>query len=145
MSEAKIIEIYNQGISQVISVIKELSNEIKTLNSQVDTLSKENKALSERVKSLESQVNKNSNNSSKPPSSDGFKKKTKSLRTKSGKRPGGQEGHEGKTLCLSETPDEIKIHSVDQCGECGASLIEVPHERYIVRQVIDIPVVLEYK
>ena len=79
MSEGKIIEIYNQGISQVIGVIKELSNEIKTLNSQVETLSKENKTLNERVKSLENLVN---NNSSKPPSSDGFKNKTKSLRVK---------------------------------------------------------------
>ncbi|MBC2581853.1 IS66 family transposase [Clostridium sp. DJ247] len=138
MSEGKIIEIYNQGISQVISVIKELSNEIKTLNSQVETLSKDNKALNERVKSLESQVNKNSNNRSKPPSSDGFKK-TKSLRTKSGKKPGGQEGHEGTTLCLNDTPDEIEIHSVEQCIECGASLKDVSTERYIVRQIIDIP------
>ncbi|WP_354090555.1 DUF6444 domain-containing protein [Clostridium gasigenes] len=60
---------------------------MKTLNAQVETLSKNNRDLSERVKSLESQKNKNSNNSSKPPSSDGFKKKTKSLRTKSGKSP----------------------------------------------------------
>jgi len=52
MSEGKIIGIYNQSISQVIGIIKELSNEIKTLNSQVETLSKENKALNERVKSL---------------------------------------------------------------------------------------------
>lgn len=139
MSEGKIIEIYNQGISQVISIIKKLSNEIKTLNSQVETLSKDNKTLNERVKSLESQVNKNSSNSSKPPSSDGFKKKTKSLRTKSGKKPGGQEGHEGTTLCLNDTPDEIQIHSVEQCTECGASIKDVSHERYIVRQIIDIP------
>jgi len=139
VSEGKIIEIYNQGISQVISVIKELSNEIKTLNSQVENLSKDNKALNERVKSLESQVNKNSNNSSKPPSSDGFKKKTKSLRIKSGKKPGGQEGHEGTTLCLNDTPDEVEIHNVEQCTECGAPLKDVVPERYIVRQIIDIP------
>lgn len=139
MSEGQIIEIYNQGISQVIGVIKELSNQIKELQSQVDTLSKENKAVTERVKSLESQVNKNSGNSSKPPSSDGFKKKTKSLRTKSGKKPGGQEGHEGTTLCLHDIPDEIEIHNVEQCTECGASLKDIPPERYIVRQIIDIP------
>lgn len=139
MSEGQIIDIYNQGVSEVISLIKELSNQIKSLDSQIETLSKGNKALTERVKSLESQVNKNSNNSSKPPSSDGFKKKTKSLRTKSGKKPGGQEGHEGKTLCLHDNPDEIEIHNVEQCTECGASIKDVPPERYIVRQIIDIP------
>jgi transposase len=64
VSEGQIMKIYNQGIPQVIGVIKELSNEIKALNSQVETLSKDSKALNERVKSLESQVNKNSNNSS---------------------------------------------------------------------------------
>jgi transposase len=139
MSESKIIEIYNQGISQVIDVIKELSNEIKSLNSQVEKLSKENKALNNRVNSLEGQINKNSNNSSKPPSSDGFKKKTKSLRTKSGKKPGGQEGHEGVTLCLSDNPDETKIHKVETCCQCRASLVDVAPERYIRRQIIDVP------
>jgi transposase len=109
------------------------------LKSQVETLSKENKALTERVRSLESQVNKNSGNSSKPPSSDGFKKKTKSLRTKSGKKPGGQEGPEGTTFCLNDTPDEIEIHRVEQCTECAASLKDISPERYIVRQIIDIP------
>ena len=139
MSEGKIIEIYNKGLTQVMSVIKELTNEIKGLNSQVETLSKDNKALSARVKSLESQVNKNSNNSSKPPSSDGFKKKTKSLRTKSGKSPGGQKGHEGNTLELSDNPDEIVIHTVDKCDSCGESLQDVFPERHIIRQVVDIP------
>ncbi len=70
VSEIQIVEIYNQGISQVIIAIKELSNEINTLNSQVEALSKDNKSINECIKSLESQVNKNSNNSSKPPSSD---------------------------------------------------------------------------
>ncbi|WP_341274316.1 IS66 family transposase [Clostridium beijerinckii] len=81
----------------------------------------------------------NSNNSSKPPSTDGFKKKTKSLRTKSDKKPGGQEGHEGSTLELSDNPDEIEIHGVDKCDICGESLQDVTPERYIIRQIVDIP------
>lgn len=139
MSEGKIIEIYNKGLSEVIDVIKNLSNQIKEQSASINQLSKENKSLNERVKSLESQVNKNSNNSSKPPSSDGFKKKTKSLRVKTDKNPGGQEGHEGKTLELSDNPDEIIIHGVDTCDICGTSLQDVKSERNIIRQVVDIP------
>lgn len=139
MSEGKIIEIYNQGISQVIDAIQKLTAEIRTQKAEIEALSKENKLLNKRVKSLESQVNKNSNNSSKPPSTDGFKKKTKSLRTKSGKNPGGQEGHEGTTLELNDNPDEIKIHGVDKCDICGESLQDVTPERHIIRQVVDIP------
>ncbi|EOR25832.1 transposase [Clostridium sartagoforme AAU1] len=85
VSEDKIFEIYNQDLTQVM---REVTNETKSLNSQVETLSKENKSLSDRVKSLENQANKNSNNSSKPLSSDGLKKKPKSLKTKSDKRSG---------------------------------------------------------
>jgi transposase len=139
VSEGKIIEIYNQGISQVIDAIQKLTVEIRTQKAQTEALSKENKLLTDRIKSLESQINKNSNNSSKPPSTDGFKKKTKSLRTKSGKKPGGQEGHDGKTLELTENPDEIIIHTVDKCDICGESLQDVAPDSIIVRQVIDIP------
>jgi len=139
VSEGKIIEIYNQGISQVIDAIQKLTVEIRTQKSEIEALSKENKLLTERVKSLESQINKNSNNSSKPPSTDGFKKKTKSLRTKSAKKPGGQKGHEGITLELSDNPDEIIIHKVNECDICGASLLDETQENYIIRQVVDIP------
>lgn len=70
MREGKIIEIYNKGICEVIDVIKTLSNQIKEQNPQIES-------LTFRVKSLESQVKKNSNNNSKPPSSNGFKRKLK--------------------------------------------------------------------
>ncbi|MDF1534054.1 MAG: DUF6444 domain-containing protein, partial [Methanosarcinaceae archaeon] len=69
--------------------------------------------LEERVKSLEEQLNKNSRNSSKPPSTDAYatKKPTpKSRRTKNGKKVGGQKGHQGTTLKMVDNPDEIVIH-----------------------------------
>lgn len=95
--------------------------------------------LNERVHTLESQINKNSRNSSKPPSSDGYKKpKPKSLRPNTGKPQGGQEGHQGKTLNQVEEPDEIKMHRVDCCHQCGVSLEDSP-ARYEKRQVFDIP------
>ena len=52
--------------------------------------------LTARIVELESRLNTNSTNSSKPPSSDGLAKPAvKSLREKSGRKPGGQPGHKG--------------------------------------------------
>ena len=69
--------------------------------------------LTQRVSILEKQISKNSRNSSKPPSTDGFKKpkgkkKTKSLRKKTGKKPGAQKGHKGHHLEKSENPQKHK-------------------------------------
>ena len=66
------------------------------------------KELTERLIVLESRLNQNSRNSSKPPSTDFFvkaKPNPKSRRKKSGKKPGGQEGHPGSTLDMVNDPD----------------------------------------
>ena len=82
--------------------------------------------LQERVKSLEGQQAKDSHNSSLPPSSDHFVRPPKSLRKKSGKKPGGQKGHRGHHLRQVEIPDQVLIHPVERCEYCQHDLRERP-------------------
>src|SRR6266852_4401231 len=105
--------------------------------------------LSERITVLEAQLAKDSHNSHLPPSSDRFHRQPKSLRKKSGKQPGGQVGHAGNTLKVSETPDLVIVHPVDCCQHCQRDLREVESLHVERRQVIDLPpkrvVVIEHQ
>lgn len=102
--------------------------------------------LEARFKILESKLAKNSSNSSKPPSSDknnpGNKKeklkKTTSTREKSGKKPGGQEGHKGSHLKMSSSPDETIRLEVDSCAHCNNTLANVKSTTE-ARQEFEIP------
>lgn len=67
-----------------------------------------------RLEALESQVNKNSNNSGKPPSSDGLTKKIGSLRESSGKLPGGQVARKGTTLKQALQPTSHTDHPLPE-------------------------------
>lgn len=122
-SEEEIGDAYDQGKEAVIVLFYE-------------TLGK----LAERIQDLEDQLAKNSGNSSKPPSSDGLKKpRTRSLRKHSGKKSGGQPGHEGHTLQMRDNPDEVHRHQVYHCQHCDCDLANtepIEHER---RQVFDLP------
>lgn len=95
--------------------------------------------LEARVEALEDQLSKDSHNSSKPPSSDSFGRKTKSLRQKSAKATGGQKGHRGHRLELVAEPDEVVVHAVACCAECGAELAEEAALEVVRRQVFDLP------
>src|SRR6476659_8966043 len=79
-------------------------------------------ALGTLVHELQARLAKDSHNSGKPPSSDGLGRKTRSLRKKSGKKPGGQLGHRGETLRLVATPDKVVEHRPVVCAQCQSPL-----------------------
>src|SRR5437016_13645130 len=84
-------------------------------------------ALQSQVADLAAQVKANSRNSSKPPSSDGLAKPSpKSLRGKSGRRPGRPKGQPGATMELTDQPDKTVKHRPAKCGCCGKSLKNAP-------------------
>jgi transposase len=98
--------------------------------------------LAARVEQLEDQLKKNSGNSSKPPSTDkgsSSRPKQRSLRGKSGKKPGGQKGHRGTTLQRVDDPDETIVHSLEFCPITGRKLSEADVVDEIRCQVFDIP------
>lgn len=95
--------------------------------------------LQVRVHELEARLSKDSSNSSKPPSSDGLKRKPKSLRKPSSKKPGGQQGRAGKWLAQISNPDVIVTHTPSSCAGCGSDLSSVNGITTEQRQVFDIP------
>jgi transposase len=96
--------------------------------------------LEARIMELEKRLNKNSSNSSKPPSSDGLKRKPKSLRPKNtGRKPSGQPGHPGQTLRQSEAPDIVVEIPLVICPHCSGDLKEEPVASVEKRQVFDLP------
>jgi len=94
--------------------------------------------LEERVSQLEEQLKQDSHNSHKPPSSDGFKRVTKSTRGPSKRSSGAQDGHKGTTLEMVATPHRSLRHSLPACKACGRSLRTVKPSALDRRQVFDI-------
>ncbi len=103
-------------------------------------------ALLERVQELEARLanaSKDSHTSHKPPSSDPLgRKRPRSQRRKSGKKPGGQLGHHGETLRLVAVPDELVTYQQAVCMECQTPLeADAPVVVRERRQVYDLPAV----
>jgi len=112
-------------------------------------------ALLDRIEALEAkvaQLERNSRTSSKPPSSDSGNftnpPKPKSLRGKSGRKPGGQKGRRGETLERVADPDHIIAHRLganDHCPKCGVAMDEANEvlaaEQCECRQVFELPAI----
>jgi len=126
LQEQEIRAIYRQGEDAVVALVQSLVAQIEALRAEVQV--------------LRDQVNKNSRNSSKPPSSDGFQKpRTSSLRKAGEKKNGGQKGHQGHTLTAVENPAHTVLHPVETCAHCATHLKDVAAFEVEKRQVFDIP------
>jgi len=133
MTREEALAIYHAGPEAVVRVLLEMDARIHALEQRLE-------ASEQRVKKLEDQLAKNSRNSSKPPSTDGFTKpEPKSQRKNSGRASGGQPGHRGHTLQMVEKPDHIQRHPVERCTHCGSGLADQPPESIERRQVHDLP------
>ena len=104
------------------------------------------KDLQATIKELQRQLGLNSQNSSKPPSTDGFKKpRTKSLRQSSGKKVGGQKAHKGSCQKIPHEPDEVKQHYPDKCLTCphlsecksSGSVFQCGQSRFVIDAKIE--------
>jgi transposase len=121
-------------------VFEEILKQLRQLSEENAQLRSENAELRAENARLRELLNKNSQNSSKPPSTDGLQKPApKSQRGKSDKKSGGQNGHTGKTLLQVESPDIVEIHQPTHCSSCNTSLMEVAAHGFEKRQVFEIP------
>ncbi len=132
MTRDEVRAVYDAGPEAVIALVERLLGLIAEQQAAITQ-------LTARVKQLEDQLATRSHNSSKPPSSDGLAKKTKSQRQKSGKKPGGQAGHRGQTLRMVADAHHTVCHAPEACPCCGASLAEVALTDVERRQVFDLP------
>ena len=124
---------------ELIALVKAMAATNTALQRTTEALTATVDALRVEIGALRAQLGSNSKNSSTPPSSDGLAKPApRSLRRKGGK-PGGQDGHRGRTLRQVTTPDVIVRHEPVCCagrGRPAARAVEVGMER---RQVFDLP------
>lgn len=105
-----------------------------------ESLNEENKVLRAEVKSLSDKLAINSGNSSNPPSKDDFKSpKKRSLRLKTGKKPGGQPGHTGEGGKLKTDPDATILYQVVECPDCGHDLRDQSLDEIICKQIEELP------
>jgi transposase/regulator of replication initiation timing len=138
------LESLQNTISEQRIEISGLYRRLDRKDKEILELKRENKRLKERLSKYE-EPTKDSHNSHIPPSKENIKsqqlRRTCSLREKSGKQSGGQQGHKGHTLELSSNPDTVHSHTRSYCRNCGRSLSGISPCLLEVRQVIDLPAV----
>ena len=135
ITRKQIRAVYDQGPEAVEDLVLSL---VESINQLIDISEQQEK----RIKKLEAQINKNSRNSSKPPSSDSpFKNKDKKKKKQSS---GVKKKRKGTTLKQVEDPDEVVKYKVDFCEHCQSDLSAVNIQTLDKRQVTDLPPIKAY-
>ena len=139
---AKEMQEMRETISSQHMEICRLTRLVEKLNKDLRNENMQNEALRKKLSKYET-PDKNSGNSSIPPSKENMKdeniRRTKSLRKTTGRKPGGQKGHDGGTLKMTDNPDETEDVSARYCTRCGASLEDCERILDYVTQVVSIP------
>jgi transposase len=123
--------------------MKDYEQIINTLLARIAELEKIVAEQAVEIAELKRRLSKDSRNSSKPPSSDGLKKpvRTSSLREQGKNQSGGQKGHKGTTLKQVDHADHVVTYTLEQCPDCGHSLVQQAAKGVVKRQVFDLPAV----
>jgi len=114
---------------------------------EYENLKRENSELRIAVEQLRYEISllkggKDSRTSSTAPSHDLGRSNRISLRMSSGRKSGGQPGHSGSTLSMSDTPNETIDHYPCVCEQCGEDLQRVKSTTFSRRQLVDIPLIM---
>ena len=130
----------NGGEVMAMPTYEELLAIIKIQQATIEELTEKLAKAEARIAELEEQLHKDSHNSSKPPSSDGYKKPApKSLRKKSGKKAGGQKGHKGHHMAL-DNPDRVERIYPKHCANCphreNCAHLKVHDSCYVVDVIV---------
>lgn len=151
-------------LSSSKSDIARLNRNTTRLNVTVKRVTQERDAFKKKAEALEAELQKlgdkylekDSSNSDTPPTKQSIKKqiiqRTKSLRQPSGKKNGGQKGHEGHSISKTQTPDGTEDHKAEVCPHCGCTIPDDAEQTCVKSiQIIDItgplslPCVTEHK
>lgn len=119
-----------------IDEFKEMKRKYDIAMDTIRVLGSQMKQKDSIIQDLKSRLNKNSSNSSKPSSTDGFKKTIHNFREKTTRTVGGQKNHKGSTLQKKE-PTQIINKKIEKC-ECGGKVLNSEH--YDAKQLIDIEI-----
>ena len=121
------------SIVELLERLVALEKAVAERDARIAVLEAENAELRRRL-------GQSPRNSNMPPSVQGLDKPApRSLRGRSGRRSGGQDGHPGRTLRQVESPDETVVHEPVVCGGCGSGLAGAPLAAVTRRQVFEIP------